>query len=231
MAKFVNHFCFLNLRAFLLLFFLYNFFSSFKTLASFIENFSSEVYDSTLSFSPLTSLLFSFTWNKLLFKSGISRSQHSVFLLSPSLPGILASSMPSTETLLWTQNPHIQIDFSTWMCHKFQKVLQPHILYVTSVFSEAVYIKLQYVVAIVQLLSHVWLSCNPMNCSLTGSFVHRILQARILEWIVISFSGDLQAQRSNLYLHTYSIGIVLWFVACVYPQLDSKRFENWDNNF
>ena len=30
--------------------------------------------------------------------------------------------------------------------------------------------------------------CNPMNCSPPGASVHGILQARILEWIVISFS-------------------------------------------
>ena len=30
--------------------------------------------------------------------------------------------------------------------------------------------------------------CNPMDCSLPGSSVHGILQARILEWVVISFS-------------------------------------------
>ena len=29
--------------------------------------------------------------------------------------------------------------------------------------------------------------CNAMYCSLPGSFVHGILQARILEWIAISF--------------------------------------------
>ena len=27
--------------------------------------------------------------------------------------------------------------------------------------------------------------CNPMNCSLPGSFVHGILQARILKWVAI----------------------------------------------
>ena len=31
-------------------------------------------------------------------------------------------------------------------------------------------------------------SCDPMNCSLSGSSVHGILQARILEWVAISFS-------------------------------------------
>ena len=34
--------------------------------------------------------------------------------------------------------------------------------------------------------------CNPMDCSLPGSSVHGILQARILEWVAIPFSpGDL----------------------------------------
>ncbi|CAI9158709.1 unnamed protein product [Rangifer tarandus platyrhynchus] len=30
--------------------------------------------------------------------------------------------------------------------------------------------------------------CHPTNCSLPGSCVHGILQARILEWIAIPFS-------------------------------------------
>ena len=31
-------------------------------------------------------------------------------------------------------------------------------------------------------------SCDPMDCSLPGSSVHGVFQARILEWVVISFS-------------------------------------------
>ena len=31
-------------------------------------------------------------------------------------------------------------------------------------------------------------SCDPMDCSLPGSTIHGILQARILEWVTISFS-------------------------------------------
>ena len=30
--------------------------------------------------------------------------------------------------------------------------------------------------------------CHPMDCSQPGFSVHRILQARILEWVAISFS-------------------------------------------
>ena len=33
--------------------------------------------------------------------------------------------------------------------------------------------------------------CDPMNYSLPGSFVHGISQARILEWVSISFPRDL----------------------------------------
>ena len=34
--------------------------------------------------------------------------------------------------------------------------------------------------------------CNPMDCSSPDSFVHGILQARILELVAIPFSRDLQ---------------------------------------
>ena len=33
--------------------------------------------------------------------------------------------------------------------------------------------------------------CDPMDCSPPGSFVHGILQARILEWVAIPSAGDL----------------------------------------
>ena len=31
--------------------------------------------------------------------------------------------------------------------------------------------------------------CDPMDCSLPGSSVHGIFQARVLEWGAIAFSG------------------------------------------
>ena len=41
--------------------------------------------------------------------------------------------------------------------------------------------------------------CNPMDCSLPGSSVHGISQARILEWVAIPFSGGIFLTRgSNL---------------------------------
>ena len=46
----------------------------------------------------------------------------------------------------------------------------------------------QVFVTVVQLLSHVWLFYYSMDYSPPGSSVHGISQARILEWIAISFS-------------------------------------------
>ena len=30
--------------------------------------------------------------------------------------------------------------------------------------------------------------CDPMDCSLLGSSIHEIFQAKVLEWVAISFS-------------------------------------------
>ena len=40
--------------------------------------------------------------------------------------------------------------------------------------------------------------CDPMDCSLPGFSAHGILQARILEWVAISFSGDLDDPEVEL---------------------------------
>ena len=32
--------------------------------------------------------------------------------------------------------------------------------------------------------------CDPMDCSLPGSSVHGISQARVLEWVAIAFSSN-----------------------------------------
>ena len=40
--------------------------------------------------------------------------------------------------------------------------------------------------------------CNPMDCSLPGSSVHGIFQARVLEWVAISLSkGKKTGENSN----------------------------------
>ena len=44
---------------------------------------------------------------------------------------------------------------------------------------------------------HDWVFCNPMDCNRPGSSVHGILQARILEWVVISFSRGASPSRDE----------------------------------
>ena len=39
--------------------------------------------------------------------------------------------------------------------------------------------------------------CNPMDCSPSGSSVHGIFQARVLEWIAISFSRESSRPRNR----------------------------------
>ena len=42
-----------------------------------------------------------------------------------------------------------------------------------------------------------WTLCDPMDYSLQGSSVHGILQARILEWVAISFFRGTSPPRNQ----------------------------------
>ena len=39
--------------------------------------------------------------------------------------------------------------------------------------------------------------CDPVRCSLPGYSIHRILQARVLEWVAISFSRGSSRPRDR----------------------------------
>ena len=56
-------------------------------------------------------------------------------------------------------------------------------------------IQMRYRIAFVCVLSHVWFSATPMDYSPSGSTVHGIFQARILEWIAISCSWGSSPSR------------------------------------
>ena len=49
----------------------------------------------------------------------------------------------------------------------------------------------------VKLLSRVRLLSDPMGCSLPGSSVHGIFQARVLEWVAIAFSRRSSRPRNR----------------------------------
>jgi len=45
---------------------------------------------------------------------------------------------------------------------------------------------------------------NPMDCSLSGSSIYRIFQARILEWFVISFSREFSWSKDRTWISSIS---------------------------
>ena len=64
---------------------------------------------------------------------------------------------------------------------------------------------------------HVWFFCNPMDFSLPGSSVHGIFQARILEWIAISFfRGIFLTQGLNLCLLHWQVRFFFCFLFFFY---------------
>ena len=51
---------------------------------------------------------------------------------------------------------------------------------------------------------------DPMNCSLPGSSVHGIFQARVLEWVAITFSGTAIYQRLKkkvIYMWIFTVNL------------------------
>ena len=72
--------------------------------------------------------------------------------------------------------------------------------------------------------------CHPMDCSPQGSFVHGILLARILEWVVISSSRGSSLPRNRMFIFCIScIGrwiLYHWAIreAPILPLILAKRF-------
>ena len=65
---------------------------------------------------------------------------------------------------------------------------------------KAAQMSVQYISSVAQSCSTL---CDPMDCSLPGSSVHGILQARVLEWVAISFSrGSSQPRDQTQVSHT-----------------------------
>ena len=65
-------------------------------------------------------------------------------------------------------------------------------------------------VCVCVLLSHVWL-CNPVDCSLPGSSVHGIPQARVLEWVSMPFSqGSYPPRIQTQVSHTAGRCFTIW---------------------
>ena len=77
--------------------------------------------------------------------------------------------------------------------------------------------------------------CNPINCSPPGSSVHGILQAKILEWVAVSSTGDLpqpgiQPTSPALQAHSLPLshqGSPRWKYLNINFKNRSERKNNW----
>ena len=63
--------------------------------------------------------------------------------------------------------------------------------------------------------------CNPMNCSLLGSSVHGILQARILEWVAMP-----SPSRGSSQPREWTPALLGGFFTC--PTWEAPPSPNWD---
>ena len=72
--------------------------------------------------------------------------------------------------------------------------------------------------------------CDPMDCSLRGSSVHWILQARILEWVAIPLSRvSSQPMYWTWVCSTAGRFLTIWatMVPCIHLGLQSPRWVQW----
>ena len=67
--------------------------------------------------------------------------------------------------------------------------------------------------------------CNPMDHSPPGSSVHGISQARILEWVAISFSRESSQPRDQTAYLTSSAFVGGFFTPLVPPGKPYKYYE------
>ena len=70
--------------------------------------------------------------------------------------------------------------------------------------------------------------CDPMDCSPSGSSVHGILQARILEWVAISFSrGSSRPWDQTWVFCITSRCFTLWATREEYSAIKKKKKTIW----
>ena len=92
-----------------------------------------------------------------------------------------------------------------------------------------IYIYTAHICTSAQLLSHVWFVSDPMVCSLPGSSVHGISQAKILEWVAISFSKRSFQLRDQICIFLIScIGRRIRVCVCVCVHREKERPRETD---
>ena len=97
-----------------------------------------------------------------------------------------------------------EFDFRAWHINSYNDILTPTVHGVahnksnmTEKLSLYIWYSLNFVCVCVLVAQSCPTLCDPMDCSPPGFSVHGILQARILEWVVISFSRGSSQPRDR----------------------------------
>ena len=78
------------------------------------------------------------------------------------------------------------------------------------------------------MLSHVWLFVTPWTVALQAPSVHGILQARVLEWVAISFSNAWKWKVNVKSLSRVQLVVIAWTTAHqAPPSMGFSRQEHW----
>ena len=67
--------------------------------------------------------------------------------------------------------------------------------------------------------------CDPIDCSLPGSSVHGILQAKILEWVAVPFSRGSSAPRDEIGV-SYISCVGCWVFFTIRTTWEAHRVHN-----
>ena len=95
--------------------------------------------------------------------------------------------------------------------HQSEKKLSPWVKELR-LYLEYLWCKFFHLRMCAQSLGHVWLLCNPLDCSQPGFSVRGIFQARILGWVAISSSrGSSPSRDASSVAPTLTSGIFFFF--------------------
>ena len=133
-------------------------------------------------------------WSRLPFPSPGNLPHPGI---EPGSPAMQMDSVPSDP-------PEKLLEFKVlhkWWCvyHTYSHVL--YIYYITTYTMIYIYI---YILSCWLCAQSCLTLCNPMDCSLPGSSIHGIFQARILEWVAISFCRGSTRPKDRTHLSCVS---------------------------
>ena len=115
----------------------------------------------------------------------------------------------SVPRLTWLSQMSTLLDIASYCLHSMSNML----LFKASI---CVYVSVQSCPTL----------CDPMDCSLPGSSVHRISQGRILEWVAISSSRVSSQPRDRIHISCVScIGRQILYYCATWKALDKLRDE------